>query len=297
MFSTSPSSAGRRRWWLVGPAAAVVALSGCAAGAAEAGSGDAVLPGDVPAAAAVSAPPEAGESPQAPAAAPEAAVAAPDCTPAALPTLTAGVLTVAADRQAGVPWFSPSGGGVDPAVVSAVSAKLGYSSDRLVWVSPAAPHDVAIGAFAAEEAAPGAVTAGYAPMVDVVVSRMPEGASYRRVGVVAGSTGEQSAAGAGWQLVPFEDAAGVLAAARAGAVDAGVVSAADAADPVARAGVSVVGRLRFTGRGQPPQVVMVVPGGGQLAGCVSSAVDRLRVEGTLGNVFEAEVGLTQMGRR
>lgn len=206
-----------------------------------------------------------------------------------LGTVTPHRLTVAADTSAGPPWFT-AGGGVAPAVVAAVADGLGFAADAVVWVAPSAPHDVQIGAVPAGAVPAGAVAVGYAPLPDVVVVRRGTATSgFARVGVVSGSDGAQSAARIGPVRVGFADAGAALAALRASRLDAAVVSA-DAVAGGAGDGLAVAGRLPAAGKVSPPEAVMVLPAGSRLSGCMSAAVDRLRVGGQLADLFEQSAG-------
>lgn len=259
------------------------ATTGCVA-QAEAGRGDTVLPGPVPSAVSATAPPEAGKAPLAETPDNVIGLSAPECDPAGIPTVTPRVLTVAAHREVGSPWFTEGGeGGINTAITVKVAEKLGYSHDRLVWVEPSAPHDVEVGAFPDTETAPGTeATAGYAPFVDMLVVRAGgEKEPLRKVGVVAGSTGEQSAKNADAPTVQFTDVDTLLGAILSGQVSSGVVSSADSGTVYSRKGLSATGRFAFTGKGQPEHAVMLVSSHGGLAGCMSGAIDRLRVEGVL----------------
>ena len=62
-----------------------------------------------------------------------------DCATGALPTLTPDTLTVGTDKPAYEPWFSDddptNGKGYESAVAYAVAEQLGYSKDKVSWVT------------------------------------------------------------------------------------------------------------------------------------------------------------------
>ncbi|MFG1926567.1 ABC transporter substrate-binding protein [Cryptosporangium sp. NPDC048952] len=62
-----------------------------------------------------------------------------DCAAGALPTLTAGTLTIGTDKPAYEPWFSDddptNGKGYEAATAYAVAEQLGYSKDKVAWVT------------------------------------------------------------------------------------------------------------------------------------------------------------------
>jgi len=67
------------------------------------------------------------------------ASASSECDAGALPTLASGTLTIGTDKPAYEPWFSgddpANGKGFESAVAYAVAEQLGYSKDKVSWVT------------------------------------------------------------------------------------------------------------------------------------------------------------------
>jgi len=276
---------GRRRWWLAAAVSGVVLLAGCA----PAASGPAAASGSV---SRVSA---AGGT---------TAPALPDCTGGMLPTVTAGTITVGTGSPGMSPWYvggSPdSGEGLESAVAYAVAQALGYGRDRVAWVvvdrgqaaaGAARAFDVDLDQFTAPDA--GTATAdystGYFSVTDTLVTRQTGAApvsaaalSGMALGAVAGTDSVTGVQLTGADPAVFADQQQALAALAAGTVTGVLLPtpaalAAAAADP----GLRLVGQVPSDPMTQPEQFKVLLPKGSALTGCVSAAVDRLRVEGTL----------------
>lgn len=280
----------RCRWWLAAAVSGGVLLAGCATTPAASG----------PAAASW-----AGSVSRASAAGGTTAPALPDCAGGALPTLTSGTITVGTESPGTSPWYvggSPdSGQGLESAVAYALAQALGYGRDRVAWVvvdrgqaasSAAKAFDVDLDQFTVPDA--GTPTAdystGYFSVTDTLVTRQgvaapasAAGLTRLRLGAVSGTesaTGVKRLGGA--DPTSFGDQQQALAALAAGTV-AGVVLPTPAALAAARAdpGLTLAGQLPPDPTVQPEQFKVLLPKGSALTGCVSAAVDRLRVEGTL----------------
>ncbi|WP_395728538.1 transporter substrate-binding domain-containing protein [Nakamurella sp.] len=232
--------------------------------------------------------------------------ALPDCASGALPTVTSGTLTIAAEIPGASPWYlgqSPeSGQGLDSSVAYALAETLGYGPERVAWVDVdraqaaagvAGGFDLALDQFTAPDR--GTPTAdystGYFSVTDALVMRQGGAAAPTSVaGVAALRLGAVSQTPAfatatrvtGSDPVAFGDQQQALAGLAAGAVDGMVLSipsalAAAQADP----GLRVIGQLPSDPMEQPTQFKVLLKKGSALTGCVSAAVDRMRVEGTL----------------
>lgn len=227
--------------------------------------------------------------------------------------MTPGVLTIATGSTYAAPWFSgdspASGEGLEASVANAVAQALGYGPDRVSWVivdraaamaGVATGFDLDLDQFTAPDT--GSATAdystGYFSVTDAVLMRtnavQPRSLSAVRdlkLGVVQSSP-EDSVAGsanpaATAEALPVDgtsfpgDAEGVKGLID-GSVDGLVLPltralSAAAADP----DVVLVGQILADPSIQPVQLKALLPKNSALTGCVSAAVDRLRVEGTL----------------
>jgi polar amino acid transport system substrate-binding protein len=232
------------------------------------------------------------------------APALPACTSGALPTMTSGKLTVGTASPHATPWYvgdSPANGeGLEAAVAYAVAQALGYGRDQVSWaaIDPAQASagttggfDVDLNQFTAPDA--GSATAdystGYFSVTDALVTRpdaVPASATEITglpLGAVKASSGASTAQRV-TQRTPtvFVDQNQALAALRAGSVP-GVVLPVTSALIVAAADPSIVlvGQLSSDPTVQPDQLKVLLPKNSALTGCVSAAIDRLRVEGTL----------------
>ena len=231
------------------------------------------------------------------------AAALPDCTQAVLTTRTPGVLTLATGSPLTPPWFT----GTDPAtsegyeadVARKVAATLGFGPGAVTWVTVdpqraingAEPDfDVLIDQVRHPDANADQ-SSGYYSITDALV--MPKTAAAAlaghapdlarlQVGVIGGGTGETAIRAAGNRApMSFAGEQAAVAAVTGGTVKGVVLPTPDAllavkTDPA----LAVVGQLP-TGRWQPDQFHLVLAKNSPLTPCVSGAVDRLRVEGTL----------------
>ncbi|MDQ1248406.1 MAG: polar amino acid transport system substrate-binding protein [Actinomycetota bacterium] len=258
-------------------------------------------------------PPEPAAGPNASAMTPTptaaTAAALPGCTATMLTTRTAGVLTFGTGPAPDPPWFQSanpgSGEGFEAAVAVAVAAVLGFSSERVVWAagdSAAAlagapmPFDVLIDQIreGAWDPARTDASSGYFDLTDALVMPTAEGAKINQRGVrldgliVGAVTGTRSEA---WvrergarQIVPLATAREGLDALAAGDIDALIMPTSQALrDTAGSATLTIVGQLP-AGQWQPEQLRLVLAKGSPLTPCVSAAVDRLRVEGTLADL-------------
>ena len=223
------------------------------------------------------------------------APALPACTGGALPTVTDGVLTVGTGTPTAEPWFSgapASGQGLESAVAYSVAQVLGYPVDQVAWVSvdkagaaagTATGFDLDVDQFtAADTGSPTAdYSTGYFPVTDVLLIRAGSTAP-TAAGLAAVKLGTTDSTPAGLAATNYPSEQQAVAALTAQAVDAVVLPihtalATAQSDPA----VTIAGQLRTDPEQQPQQFRALLPKGSTLTGCVSSAIDRLRVEGTL----------------
>jgi polar amino acid transport system substrate-binding protein len=235
----------------------------------------------------------------------------PDCTGGGLPTLTPGILTVGTAAPPTSPWYagdSPSSGeGLESAVAYALAGALDYGPDQVTWavVDRAAAAAGTVGGFdfdlnqftAPDAGTPTAdYSTGYFSVTDTLVVRRSEWAPPTTaaaikgltLGAVTGSPGESAVRlVAGISPTAFAGDQQALDGLRAGTVGGVVMPtpaalAAVAEDPT----LAVVGQLPTDPSIQPNQFKVLLPKDSALTGYVSSAVDRLRVEGTLTDLAE-----------
>ena len=234
-----------------------------------------------------------------------------DCTPATLATRTPGVLTLATSAPLRAPWFTGSdpaaADGFEAQIAENVAVTLGFGADRQRWqiVDSAATLSGADDSFdvfihqvgdAQAAAANADLSTGYYAITDAVV--MPKAAAdllggrapdYRalRIGVVAGSSGQTVMLEKGVDgAQEFDSSQSAIAALSAGSLDAAVLPTPDALTAAsAEATLAVLGQLP-PGRWQPEQFHLVLAKDSPLTPCVSAAVDRLRIEGTLDQLAE-----------
>ena len=223
------------------------------------------------------------------------APALPDCTGGALPTVTDGVLTIGTGESTAEPWFAgapASGDGLESAVAYALAQVLGYPAAQVTWVTvdkaaaaagTATGFDLDVDQFTAPDT--GTPTAdystGYFPVTDVLLIRAGSTAP-TAAGLAAVKLGTTDATPAGLAATNYPSEQQAVAALTAQAVDAVVLPihtalATAQSDPA----VTIAGQLRTDPEQQPQQFRALLPKGSTLTGCVSSAIDRLRVEGTL----------------
>ena len=225
-----------------------------------------------------------------------------------LPTQTPGALTVATAEPAAAPWFTPgnptSGEGLESSVAYAIADVLGYPHDQVSWTlvdrasalsGQATDFDLDLSQFTANELTTAAADAstGYFAVTDAVVvlaggptpttvSGLP-----RPLGALADPADDDSLP-AGLATTPVGDTpADAIQALRDGAVQA-VVLPTPVAIALAQAdtGLTVAGQLPPDPRVQPEQFQVLLAAGSALTGCVSSAIDRLRVEGSLAELAD-----------
>lgn len=228
----------------------------------------------------------------------------PDCNPGTLKTLVPGRLTFAAGSDARRPWFigddPASGQGYEAALARAVASQLSYPSTAVTWAASdlgqvkagkATGFDIALGEFPTPNGADAPVdySTGYFSISDSVVARAGTEAAGRtklgelktlRVGAISGSTGLGSAKSqiAAARTTAYPSATVALAALAAGSVDALVLPTPTAL--AAGSSVVVLGQLP-EGMEQPVQFGMVLAKNSPLTGCVSAAIDQLRITGKL----------------
>lgn len=225
------------------------------------------------------------------------------CRSADLSTRTPGTVTIATSAAGTTPWFGgsgpPPGAGLEDSVASAIAGTLGYQADQVRWSSldreavldgQAADFDFAIDRFTEPTAAGGAdvpvdYSTGYFSITAAVVQRAdsaPITSSAQLGSLTVGRVPEASWPGAVRQSVAYPTTDAAVAALTSGTVDALVLTTPTAiAVAQANTGLSVVGQLPVDPSAQPDQFVVVLPHASGLTGCVSTAIDRLRVEGTL----------------
>jgi polar amino acid transport system substrate-binding protein len=235
----------------------------------------------------------------------------PDCAGGALPTLTAGTLTIGTGTPTQTPWFvgdAPSSGqGFESAVAYAVAGALGYDRDHVTWTQvdrkqaaagTVGGFDLDLDQFTAPDA--GTKTAdystGYFPVTDTLVIRQGDGPQPASVSALSGLTlaapaGSSSAAAVqrvtGSAAQTYAGAADTLAALAAGSVSGAVLPIQSAiAVSAANPGLTLVGQLPSDPEIQPDQFKVLLPAESDLTGCVSAAIDKLRVEGTLDALAE-----------
>lgn len=278
----------RRRWSLAVALCAGLVLTGCASsvnGAAGSSSGSTATR-----------PAPAGGT---------AAPALPDCTNGALSTMTPGTITVGTESPGRSPWYEGdprSGQGLEPAVGYALAQVLGFDHDHVSWTvvdrtqaaaGSATGFDFDLDQFTAPDA--GTPTAdystGYFAVTDTLVTRQGDASAPKSTAALAGArlgavSGTSSTDGvnrvSGAAPTSFSGPQQALAALAAGSLAGVVLPTPDAlaaaqADPT----LSLAGQLPPDPQMQPDQFKVLLPKGSALTGCVSAAVDRLRVEGTL----------------
>ncbi len=224
----------------------------------------------------------------------------PQCSTARLKTHVAGRITFARTETPRAPWFvgAPlSGGGFEAGVAAAVARLLGFRPDQLSWVTrpatsittgTAAGFDAAVGEFIAPDRA-GAVdySTGYFPVTVSVVVRPGRTVGKGLAGLAAlrmGAAGPEAVGSASAHVRPiaaqrrFDSASSALAALTSGAVDAVALATPSALEAGSK--VQIVGQLPG-GQGVPAQFGMVLPAGSALTGCISTAIDLLKINGTL----------------
>ncbi|WP_433294903.1 ABC transporter substrate-binding protein [Actinoplanes sp. CA-030573] len=237
-----------------------------------------------------------------------ASVSASTCAPGALSTKTAGKLTIGTDNPAYEPWFSdnkPSNGkGFESAVAYQVAQRLGYSAENVTWVSVTFNNAIApgpktfdfdINEFSITDERKKAVDFSspyYLVRQTVITTKKSKIANAKsiadlqsaKLGAQVGTTSYQAITDV---IKPttkpsvFNTNDDAKAALVNGTVDGIVVdlptafymTGAELDDGV------IVGQLPQVG--VPEQFGLVLDKDSALTGCVSSAVDQLRQDGTL----------------
>lgn len=229
----------------------------------------------------------------------------PQCRAATLATRIPGMLTVAAAPAHPGPWFSgdpADGRGLDAATVAAVAALLGFPADRVRWVAaepraavrdPSGRADLGVGQLVIPDGPSAQIdySTGYFPVTQVVVTRRSAGVSPSLAGVrgVRVAVAGDSRAAAVLSATPgltggpppsrLADPAAALAAVRSGAADAAAV---DILTATAAPDLKILGELPApVEKAQVAQLGLILPPGSKLTSCVSTAIDVLRVQGSL----------------
>jgi polar amino acid transport system substrate-binding protein len=246
----------------------------------------------------------------APEAAPPASGAS--CEPGALSTLTPGSLTIGTDQPVYPPWYldddPASGRGFESAVAYAIAGKLGYSRDQVTWtrvpfnaaIQPGPKtYDLNLTEFSITDERRQAVdfSSPYYDVRQAVVAMADNplaGATgiaalaNARLGAQVGTTSldaiEQQIGPASTPAV-FNTNDDAKLALTNGQVDAIVVDLPTAffITSAELEGARIVGQLP-AGAGTPEQFGAVLDKGSALTGCVSTAVDSLRADGTLASI-------------
>jgi polar amino acid transport system substrate-binding protein len=237
-----------------------------------------------------------------------ASPSADSCPPGALSTKTAGKLTIGTDNPAYEPWFSdnkPSNGkGFESAVAYQIAQRLGYSAENVTWVSVTFNNAIApgpktfdfdINEFSITDDRKKAVDFSspyYLVRQTVITTKKSKIASAKsiadlksaKLGAQVGTTSYQAITDLikpSAQPSVFNNNDDAKAALVNGTVDGIVVdlptafymTAAELDDGV------IVGQLPQIG--VPEQFGVVLDKDSDLTGCVSTAVDQLRQDGTL----------------
>jgi len=223
----------------------------------------------------------------------------PSCAGADLPTRTAGVLTVATGTDATAPWSGGSGAapgaGLETDLGYAVAQTLGYPADKVTWTQversaaragTATDFDLALDRFTGSDQEAADYSTGYFAITESLVRRADAPTitdagqvGGLRLGVVGATEAtDPDVVPSGSPQLGLADA---LTDLRSGTVDGVVV---DTPTALAVAGGStdlVVAQLPTDPMIQPDQFHALLPSDSTLTGCVSTAIDRLRVEGRL----------------
>lgn len=233
------------------------------------------------------------------------AAALPDCTPDALPTRAPGMLTIATGEDLVAPWFigldAATSDGYEASVARDVAATLGYDAERVRWMQvdtrlalagSTADFDVLIDRVRQPESGSDvlAFSTGYYSITDALLVRRASFDALAgtrpdlralRLGVTSGSSGQAAAQERGMTPTTFDSSQTGLDALIQGAIDGLLLPTPDAlAASEGLDSVAVVGQLA-PGQWQPEQFHIVLANDSPLTSCVTAAVDRLRIEGTL----------------
>lgn len=251
---------------------------------------------------------------------PTASASTNSCAPGALQTRTAGKLTIGTDNPAYEPWFSdnkPSNGkGFESAVAYQVAQRLGYATENVTWVSVTFNNAIApgpksfdfdINEFSVTDDRKKAVDFSspyYLVRQTVITTKGSKIASAKsiadlrsaKLGAQVGTTSYQAITDVikpTAQPAVYNNNDDAKAALVNGTVDGIVVDLPTAfymTGAELKDGV-IVGQLPQVG--VPEQFGLVLDKDSPLTGCVSTAVDQLRQDGTLA-VLE-KTWLTQTG--
>lgn len=230
------------------------------------------------------------------------------CSPASLATTTKGNLTIATDTPAYEPWFvdnKPSNGkGFESAVGYAIASQLGYSKDKVTWVTEPFNNAITPGkknfdfdlnevSISADRAKAVDFSSGYYDVVQAVITTKGSKidgktsiASLKdaKLGAQVGSTSYDAIVN---QIKPsqtpavFDTNAAAAQALKNHQIDGLVVdlptafymTSAQLTDGV------IVGQLPVAGK--PEQFGALLTKGSPLTSCVTKAVDALRANGEL----------------
>lgn len=216
-----------------------------------------------------------------------------ECDPGRLPTVEPGYLTVSVvgETSTGSPPLAVALASLEAEVVVDMANVLGYSPDLVRWTKPPERSDVEVGRLIAPMTADGHTwSAGYLANNDTLTVRAdqpssgsPEAIASQadRVGFIADSTGASVAAALGDATsVAYPDAQAGLQALAAGNVDLMIAPMASVA-ALGGPAVEVIGQVSPQGRYQSEQLRLRLPSESRLTGCLNSALDRLRIEGSL----------------
>lgn len=231
------------------------------------------------------------------------------------------MLAIATAAPPRSPWFvgglpaagvSDGGKGYEADVARAVAGTLGFPVGQQKWAivdRAAALKGTARGfdVFLDQVSDTGGATAnadlstGYFSINDAVVVRRADAAtgtpdfSTERVGVLSGSTGQAAMLERGVSSPQtFGSPEALAAALSGGAIAVAVLPTPDALQVAPAAGaLAVLGQLP-SGRSQPDQFHLVLAADSPLTPCVSAAVDRLRIQGTLDDLADQWIGLPML---
>ena len=233
------------------------------------------------------------------------AASLPDCNPNALATHTPGILTIATGQTLSAPWFTgqdpATSDGYEASIARDVATGLGYGSGRVSWVQvdtqqavagSTARFDILIDQVREPQSGSDLLdfSTGYYAItdallmpkqaVDALAGKVPD-LTTLRVGAIAGSTGESAAHQRGVTPVIFASSVDGVTALNGGSVDALLLPTPDALSASrSLTSLAVVGQLS-PGQWQPDQFHLVLAKDSPLTPCVTAAVDRLRIEGTV----------------
>jgi polar amino acid transport system substrate-binding protein len=241
------------------------------------------------------------------------------CDKAALKTLSSGALTFGTDQPAYSPWFvddDPTNGkGYESAVAYAVAQKLGYAKEDVKWVrvpfnAAIAPgpktFDANLNEFSITDERKQAVDFS-SPYYDVTqaivtIASSPaagvttiDGLRNLKLGAQVGTTSYTAAKaiGATPPVAVYNNNDDAKAALSSGQIDALVLDLPTAFEVQSElTDGKIVGQLP-AGTDKPEQFGIVLDKGSPLTACVSSAVDGLQADGTLGRLQQqwlAEAG-------